>query len=103
MKCGAVVDWQRGRLVKIQSLSATFTHLHPAALVVTMSVVMGLLLAEVEVVDRDIGGEGDDGDTEPGEQAAEHGAIGEDRVLAPGLALCPGIPKERQVSRHILY
>ena len=47
--------------------------------------------------------EGDEGDTEPRKSSGEHGTTGEDRMLAPGLAFCPGVAEELRVlwCRHL--
>lgn len=59
-----------------------------------MLVVIVEFRAEDEVVCKDIGREGDDGDPEPREEIAEHHAFLENGTMAPGIPLRPWISEK---------
>ena len=49
------------------------------------------------VVDDDVCGECDQGDTKARESTSEHGAPGEDGMLAPGFTLCLRVAEELRI------
>ena len=54
--------------------------------------------AQVDIVRNNVCSERDDCDAKPGEYITEHHAVCEDRGFAPGLPLCPGVAKEREIG-----
>ena len=72
---------------------------HTASL---MMVFRLLLCLQVEVVYYNICSECNNSNSEAGEHAGDHCAVGEYRVLAPGFTLGPGVPKERWWVRHLI-
>lgn len=58
--------------------------------------------AENQIVGEDVGREGDDSDSEAGEEASEHYASLEDCILTPGVPLCPRVSKKREIGHRRL-
>ena len=61
-------------------------------------VVVVLSCAQHKVIHGDVGGECDNGDAKAWEKVAEHDTVGENRALAPGLALGPRISEQGQIG-----